>query len=188
VPADLATYLLVQAVQQLALVLCDDAYDALPGLAPPTPSWFPTTLAAGSRSYGSRLGCPPTRRRLRCPGAFYPGRIPLAEQRVRLELSKHLRTATSATSCRTRTTLLSSGGGCKSYEPGKAYLPPPSAAAPGSWFCSILLRLRAGNLGSFSYPICRFGGRARNVCGAVSCVALPVGSTGTGSVFGPFVW
>jgi hypothetical protein len=35
VPADLATYLLVQAIQQLALVLCDDAYDALPGLAIP---------------------------------------------------------------------------------------------------------------------------------------------------------
>ena len=32
---DLATYLLVQAIQQLALVLCDDAYDALPGLAIP---------------------------------------------------------------------------------------------------------------------------------------------------------
>ncbi len=35
VPADLATYLLVQAIQQLALVLGDDAYDALPGLAIP---------------------------------------------------------------------------------------------------------------------------------------------------------
>src|SRR5271167_412235 len=35
VPAGLATYLLVQAIQQLALVLCDDAYDALPGLAIP---------------------------------------------------------------------------------------------------------------------------------------------------------
>jgi hypothetical protein len=35
VPADLATYLLVQAIQQLALVLCDDASDALPGLAIP---------------------------------------------------------------------------------------------------------------------------------------------------------
>src|SRR5947207_9240100 len=27
---------------------------------------------------------------------------------------------------------LSSGGGCWSYEPGKAVMPPPSAAAPGS--------------------------------------------------------
>jgi len=35
VPPDLATYLLVQAYQQLALVLGDDAYDALPGLAIP---------------------------------------------------------------------------------------------------------------------------------------------------------
>jgi hypothetical protein len=34
-PPDLATYLLVQAVQQLALVLGDDACDALPGLAIP---------------------------------------------------------------------------------------------------------------------------------------------------------
>jgi hypothetical protein len=34
-PPNLATHLLVQAVQQLALVLCDDAYDALPGLAIP---------------------------------------------------------------------------------------------------------------------------------------------------------
>jgi len=35
VPPDLATHLLVQACQQLTLVLCDDAYDALPGLAIP---------------------------------------------------------------------------------------------------------------------------------------------------------
>ena len=35
---------LVQAVQQLALVLCDDACDASPGLTLPTPSWFPTAL------------------------------------------------------------------------------------------------------------------------------------------------
>jgi len=38
-PLDLATYLLVQACQQLTLVLCDDAYDTLPGLTmPPNPS------------------------------------------------------------------------------------------------------------------------------------------------------
>jgi hypothetical protein len=80
-PADLATHLLVQAVQQLALVLCDDAYDALPGLATP--------LDPGSRPpccWQSPLrlapGRPSQRRRLRCPGAYYPGRIPLAEQRV----------------------------------------------------------------------------------------------------------
>jgi hypothetical protein len=36
--------ILVQAVQQLALVLCDDACDASPGLTLPTPSWFPTAL------------------------------------------------------------------------------------------------------------------------------------------------
>jgi hypothetical protein len=66
----------------------------------------PDHLAAGSRSYGSRLGCPPEaprphKRRLRCPGAYYPGMIRLAEQPVRSVLSQHLRTATSATSCRT---------------------------------------------------------------------------------------
>ena len=43
-PADLATYLLVQAYQQLTLVLIDDAYDTSPGLTLSTPSWFPTTL------------------------------------------------------------------------------------------------------------------------------------------------
>src|SRR5262245_16741897 len=80
-PPDLATYLLVQAVQQLALVLCNDACDALPGLAMP--------LDPGSRPpccWQSQLrlapGRPSIRRRLRCPGAYYPGRIPLAEQRV----------------------------------------------------------------------------------------------------------
>ena len=31
-----------------------------------------------------------------------------------------------------RTTQLSSGGGRVSYEPQKSYVPPPSAAAPGS--------------------------------------------------------
>src|SRR5207249_10533995 len=35
---------LVQAYQQLALGLCDDADDASPGLTLTTPSWFPTTL------------------------------------------------------------------------------------------------------------------------------------------------
>jgi hypothetical protein len=50
-PADLATYLLVQASQpvrrsdsSLRLFYCDDALDASPGLTIPTRSWFPTTL------------------------------------------------------------------------------------------------------------------------------------------------
>jgi len=61
VPPDLATYLLVQALQQLALVLGDDACDTLPGLAYALhPSSRPPT--AGDRSYGSRLGCPPEAR------------------------------------------------------------------------------------------------------------------------------
>jgi hypothetical protein len=80
-PADLATYLLVQANSSLRLFLCDGACDALPGLAIP--------LHPGSRPpccWQSQLrlapGLPSLRRRLRCPGAFYPGRILLAEQQV----------------------------------------------------------------------------------------------------------
>ena len=107
---DLATYLLVQACQQLALVLCDDACDALPGLAMP--------LDPGSRPPGcwqSQLrrapGLPSRGRRLRCPGAYYPGRILLAEQQVLSARPTGLSTATSATSCRTRTTKLSCRAG-----------------------------------------------------------------------------
>jgi hypothetical protein len=36
--------ILAQAIQQLALVLCNDACDASPGLTNPTRSWFPTAL------------------------------------------------------------------------------------------------------------------------------------------------
>jgi hypothetical protein len=43
-PADLATYLLVQAISSLRLFSCDGAYNTSPGLTLPTPSWFPTTL------------------------------------------------------------------------------------------------------------------------------------------------
>jgi hypothetical protein len=64
-----------------SLFLCDGAWDALPGLTMP--------LDPGSRlpcCWQSQLrlapGLPSRRRRLRCPGACYPGRIPLAEQRV----------------------------------------------------------------------------------------------------------
>src|SRR5262249_13831164 len=42
-----------------ALVLGDDAYDALPGLTLYHPILVPDRLAAGSRSDSSRLGCPP---------------------------------------------------------------------------------------------------------------------------------
>ena len=38
----------------------------------------------------------------------------------------------SSSPCSRPTTQLSSGGGCWSYEPRKAYMPPPSAAADGS--------------------------------------------------------
>src|SRR5208282_6212749 len=54
---------------------------------------------------------PSRRRRLRCPGAYYPGRILLAEQQVLSALSKCLSTATSATSCRTRTPKINHWGG-----------------------------------------------------------------------------
>src|SRR5437899_7997328 len=41
-PPDLATYLLVQAIQHLALGLCDDVYQRFTCVDPATPSWFPT--------------------------------------------------------------------------------------------------------------------------------------------------
>jgi hypothetical protein len=43
--------------EQLALVLCDDACDASPGLTIPLHPGS-RSPAAGDRSYGSRLGCP----------------------------------------------------------------------------------------------------------------------------------
>src|ERR1700688_4304433 len=43
-PPVLPTCRLAQAVQQLALVLCDDADDASPELTLSTRSWFPTAL------------------------------------------------------------------------------------------------------------------------------------------------
>jgi hypothetical protein len=55
-------------------------------------------------------GLPSLQRRLRCPGAYYPGKILLAEQQVWSVLSEYLHTATSATSCRTRTTKLTRRG------------------------------------------------------------------------------
>jgi hypothetical protein len=89
-PPDLATYLLVQAVQQLALVLCDDAYDASPGLTCATRSWFPTALllavAVKTRAWAALPEEEATLcwelRTLRLRKAR-PSRIPLAEQRVR---------------------------------------------------------------------------------------------------------
>jgi hypothetical protein len=70
---DLATCLLAQAYQQLALVLCDDASNASPGLTLP--------LDPGSRPpccWQSQLrlapGLPSMRRRLRCAGSFVQGR------------------------------------------------------------------------------------------------------------------
>ena len=50
-PTDLTTYLLVQAIQHLALGLCDDDYNASPELTDTTPSWFPTPLMLGVASW-----------------------------------------------------------------------------------------------------------------------------------------
>src|SRR5262249_24683819 len=43
-PPDLATYLVVQACQHLALGLCDDVYRRFACVDFPTPSWFPTAV------------------------------------------------------------------------------------------------------------------------------------------------
>jgi hypothetical protein len=107
--------ILAQACQQLALGLYDDADDASPGLTLATRSWFPTTLllavAVPARA-GSR---PPVGGGYVVPGASYkavtgdarPGRILLAEQQVLSVCSAESNTATSATSCRTRTIRIS---------------------------------------------------------------------------------
>jgi hypothetical protein len=68
------------------LFLGDDAYDALPGLAIPLDPGFqpPLLLAVAVTAHAlAALPRPLSRgRRLHCPGAYYAGRIPLAEQRV----------------------------------------------------------------------------------------------------------
>ena len=46
-PPDLTTYLLVQAVQHLALGLGDDVYRRFTWVDPSTQSWFPTPLMLG---------------------------------------------------------------------------------------------------------------------------------------------
>src|SRR3954470_19573033 len=43
-PPDLATYLLVQAIQHLALGLYDDVYQRFTCVDRTTPSWFPTAV------------------------------------------------------------------------------------------------------------------------------------------------
>ena len=105
VSPDLATYLLVQAVQQLALVLGDDAYDALPGLAIPLdPGSQPPCCWQSQLRLAPWL--PSRRRRLRCPGALYYD-VPVGycwqNSRCCHASSFDSSTATSATSCRTRT-------------------------------------------------------------------------------------
>jgi hypothetical protein len=78
-PPDLATYLLVQAVQQLALVLCDDAYDALPGLAIPlNPSPQPPLLLAVAVTARALAALPKEKDTL--SWRLLAGRILLAEQ------------------------------------------------------------------------------------------------------------
>ena len=74
-PPDLATYLLVQACQHLALVLGNDGYDASPELTlPHNPGSRP------QRCWQSQLGLtgvlPSWRMRLRCSGSFTPQGCP----------------------------------------------------------------------------------------------------------------
>jgi len=66
----------------LRLFSCDGACDTLPGLTLPTPSWFPTALLLAVTVTARAWAALHTGRRLRCPGAYYPGRILLAEQQV----------------------------------------------------------------------------------------------------------
>ena len=72
-PTVLATYLLVQAIQQLALGLCDDGYDASPELTLPHDPGSRPPHAAGSRNVPRGSGCHPRRdeatlsRKLRTP-------------------------------------------------------------------------------------------------------------------------
>ena len=95
--------------EQFALVLFDDAYDASPGLAIPlNPSSRPPT--AGDHSYGSRLGCPPERGGYIVPGLTIPVGYCWQNSRCHRRKSFGRNTVTSATSCRSRTRLLSSGG------------------------------------------------------------------------------
>ena len=53
-PPDLTTYLLVQAIQHLALGLCDDVYRRFTCVDPTTQSWFPTAvmLAVATAPHG----------------------------------------------------------------------------------------------------------------------------------------
>src|SRR3954470_4862742 len=66
---------------------------------PPHPGPRPHRCSRSQRQLAPRL--PSRRRRLRCPGAYYPGRILSAEQQVPSVFSEGLGTATSTTSCRT---------------------------------------------------------------------------------------
>jgi hypothetical protein len=80
-PPDLATYLLVQAVQQLALVLGDDACDALPGLAIPlNPGSRPPLLLAVAVTAHALAALPKEEATL--SRRLLAGRILLAEQQV----------------------------------------------------------------------------------------------------------
>ena len=70
-PPDLATYLLVQACQHLALVLCDDGYDASPELTlPHDPGSRPPRCWQSQLDLTGEL--PSWRMRLRCSESFAP--------------------------------------------------------------------------------------------------------------------
>jgi hypothetical protein len=107
-PPDLATYLLVQACQHLALVLCDDGYDPSPGLTLPHDpgSRAAAMLAVATWPHGcvAILADEATLfRRLRTSCDARPGRILRVAPQV-MSLSPKCITVTATTSCRTRTT------------------------------------------------------------------------------------
>jgi hypothetical protein len=90
-PPVLTTYLLVQAIQHLALGLCNDDCDASRELTDTTPSWFPTPLMLGVASSALRPRSPSLARRgYVVTGASHervtpnarPGRRPRAVPRV----------------------------------------------------------------------------------------------------------
>jgi hypothetical protein len=81
VPADLATYLLVQAIQQLALVLGDGACDTLPGLTIPLhPGSQPPMLLVVAVAACALAALPKEEATL--SRRLLAGMIPLAEKRV----------------------------------------------------------------------------------------------------------
>jgi hypothetical protein len=116
-PPDLTTYLLVQAIQHLALGLCDDVYQRFTYVDRTTQSWFPTPWMLGVAALASRPRLPSVQeeatlfRELRTP-RFPVTRVPVGYcgQHRRSCHSEESMTVTATASCRTRTTKLSRRG------------------------------------------------------------------------------